>query len=91
MYGMIELVQRYAEDIAAMGIEPRMDRAATDEEGRLANLAWMCGRIVEMMHEEPMPRIMKANRWLGYVQGQLEVYGLYSIDEMREHNREVFG
>lgn len=29
----------------------------------------------------------KFNRWLGFVQAILWVYGQYSLDEMREHNR----
>ncbi len=29
----------------------------------------------------------KANRWLGFIQGVLWSGGVYTIDEMREHNR----
>jgi hypothetical protein len=29
----------------------------------------------------------KAMRWLGYVQGVLNVYGVYSCDELRDHSR----
>lgn len=32
-------------------------------------------------------RIEKAFRWLGFVQGVLWCEGIYSIDQMKEHNR----
>ena len=31
--------------------------------------------------------VEKAHRWLGFVQGVLWAEGIFTIDEMREHNR----
>ena len=47
---------------------------------------WMCVELARMALD-PANRD-KVNRWLGFAQGVLWVTGLYSIDEMREHNRD---
>jgi len=48
-----------------------------------AHALWMCERIKGMAHQD----IEKACRWLGFIQGILWTRGIYTIDEMRGHNR----
>jgi hypothetical protein len=47
---------------------------------------------IKFMMEE-IPKIEdegKMNRWLGFLQGWFDAKLLFSIDEMREHNRPLF-
>lgn len=56
-----------------------------------AHLRWMCGRVLN----DFLPIFVacsdtadRVNRWLGYVQGELRAMNLFSVSEMRAHNRE---
>lgn len=52
------------------------------------HLAWMCEQCLKVfIPEGPEQDIGKANRWLGYVQGELRAEGVYSITDLREHSR----
>lgn len=64
---------------------------ADTSEGRLAHALWMCGRIEGMLTQEVVldADVEKANRWLGFVQGVLWCEGILTIQEMRDHNREI--
>jgi hypothetical protein len=42
---------------------------------------------IKWMLEELPEDLDKANRWLGFIQGVLWANGMYTIDDMREHNR----
>lgn len=44
-------------------------------------LMWMCKKIQGISDKE------KAMRWLGFIQGVLWILGVFSISQMREHNR----
>lgn len=59
--------------------------------GRLAHCRWMCGRIRAMLTQEVIldRDVEKAMRWLGFVQGVLWAEGVLTIDQMRDHNREI--
>ncbi len=47
-----------------------------------------CHTMLDDIEGFSMPKNLgKAFRWLGFVQGVLAVYGVYTIAEMREHNR----
>jgi hypothetical protein len=48
----------------------------------LWHVYWMLGQMKGMVEDSE-----KFARWLGFVQGVLWMEGLYSIDELREHNR----
>jgi len=49
-----------------------------------SHLHWMLDGIEKFVAEGEFG---KAYRWLGFVQGTFWAYGMYSIDQMREHNR----
>lgn len=48
-----------------------------------AHALYCCSQIREFIASG---HLEKAHRWLGFVQGVLWVSGLYSIEELREHN-----
>jgi hypothetical protein len=61
------------------GIKP------TDEATvRLEHAGWMCQKIIGYVESDFRE---KASRWLGFVQGMLWYEQIYSVDEMREHNK----
>jgi hypothetical protein len=47
---------------------------------------WMCGQIRRFVGSSRMP---KALRWLGTLQGLMLACGVFSIDEIRAHDRNV--
>lgn len=51
----------------------------------LERARFMLPRIPKFIEEGSQD---KAMRWLGFVQGVLYCKGVYTIEEMREHNRE---
>lgn len=44
----------------------------------------MCNEIKRLLEDE---QHMKAHRWLGFLQGVLWMTGVYSINDMRKHNK----
>jgi hypothetical protein len=50
----------------------------------LNHALWMCGCIRRFVREQ---RYAKSYRWLGMVQGLIFLGGLFSIQEIREHDR----
>lgn len=40
-----------------------------------------------MYAQEDGPFLQKLHRWIGFLQGVLYCNGIYTIDEMREHNQ----
>lgn len=51
----------------------------------LHHARFMCGEIKRLVVEEQ--KLDKAQRWLGFLQGILWTHGIYSIEDMRNHNR----
>lgn len=45
---------------------------------------WMCDRAEEFMRQH---RLAKAYRWIGTIQGILFMGGVFSLAELRTHNR----
>lgn len=56
-----------------------------NNEQMLSHALWMIQEI-KMMLEIP-EKWVKANRWLGYVQGLLSAAKIYTINELRDDNR----
>jgi len=58
---------------------------ATVKDGtELQHVRWMCNEIPEMMKTEEVGKIY---RWLGFIQGVLWVHGIYTIEQLCEHNK----
>ena len=59
------------------------------------HLAWMCRRAAEVFVPNAaagaFDDLRKAATWLGYVQGELRAMKLFSVNELREHNRNPDG
>ena len=49
----------------------------------IKHIIWMCNRGIEMED------VGKANRWLGFVQGVLFSWRVYTIDELRNDTRKA--
>lgn len=47
------------------------------------HLVWMCQEARTMEDYE------KANRWIGFIQGVLFCWGVYSIDNLRDQTRQM--
>jgi hypothetical protein len=56
---------------------PAADRACS-------HARWMCQQAIAYVKAG---EDAKADRWLGFIQGVLWMRGLYSIEQMKEHNR----
>lgn len=48
------------------------------------HMLWMTWQIPGFLEEG---RKEKANRWLGFIQGALWAKDIYTIEEMKDHNR----
>lgn len=51
----------------------------------LQHVNWMLDNMCDNL---PTLDMEKAARWLGFIQGVLWVSNVFTIDEMRDHNRE---
>lgn len=78
---MQDIASRYLERFKDYGVSVSQDRHT--EESAMAYANYMCCRIKEMAREGDES---KANRWLGFVQGIYWSFGMYSINNMRDHN-----
>jgi len=79
-----EVVGLYRDKVNGLSIQ---------HDGALQHVLWMCDKIDEMIDEiESISECVrkdfsKINRWLGFIQGVLYTCNIYTIDQMREHNR----
>lgn len=72
------VVSDYARALGLSGILPV-------ENGKpLEHVHWMCLRVDELIRET---QFSKADRWLGFIQGVLWAYEIYSVPTLRTHNR----
>jgi hypothetical protein len=79
---MQRVLQRYIARLAEDEVQPiRQDEPTR---GVREHAHWMC---LETLQHLAMDAWDKANRWLGHLQALLMVSGLYTLDELRAHNR----
>ncbi len=50
----------------------------------MSHALWMCDRAEDFMRQN---RLAKAYRWIGMIQGILFMGGVFSLAELRTHNR----
>lgn len=87
-------LKRWAAHASIQGLSLKPERADTaekqsglhvvDQMRRLSHVWWcvrQCREFVEAY------RLEKAFRWLGFIQGALWYHGMYSIEELANHNR----
>lgn len=56
----------------------------TPKYATLCHALWMCGQTREFLRQG---RLAKAYRWIGTIQGILLMNGVFSIVDLKEHNR----
>lgn len=84
---MLEVVQIYR--ALLLHIPPAdgpYDQVPTPR-GALAHVHGMLNKIEDFIAEADPKAWDKANRWLGFLQGVLWMQGLYTLNQMRDHNR----
>lgn len=77
---ILEVVAIYSTHLHSQGFSPERHSLSAR-----CHLLWMCEEGIPGLVREG--RIEKAMRWLGFVQGALWAMGEYSIEKLREHNR----
>lgn len=92
---LLEVVRFYGEhlkDILGVG-EPQRWVYEVDgglvvpfKDEQLRHLRWMSGTILAMVASGEMSE-GKAFRWLGFMQGVLWSQGVFSLEQLKEHNR----
>jgi hypothetical protein len=56
-------------------------------ESQLQHARWMTTEILNLLASESEKTLEKVFRWLGFLQGILWATGIFTINEMRAHNR----
>ena len=90
---VLEVLALYRKELKHRGYKGRrfihQDRAPERSES-LAHCYYMATKVINGMKLKKGDRnffsIGKAKRWLGFIQGALWMNGVYTIDEVREHN-----
>ena len=80
------VLKYYDELLSSDGVVAICNNHATTHDDRLAHVHWMCQKAQEYCEQGELD---KANRWLGFIQGVFSCEDLMSIEEMRNHNRDI--
>lgn len=85
------VVGLYDIKLGEMGYQAeRCDGKCAIAEVRLKHVRWMCQEICRMLSDPTNMDLddgQKIHRWLGFIQGVFFTDGIFSIQEMKEHNR----
>lgn len=85
---VLEVVSIYRNFFETIGVKegysPHDEAAGKSTIADLSHCCGMLGKIEEFVIEE---RMDKAFRWLGFIQGCLWSYGLYTLDDLKNHNK----
>jgi hypothetical protein len=84
---ILSVVSDYQNKLLTRAVQPvqyPMQKAVSDPKHTLAHAAWMLGNIRLQVVQG---KLDKAQRWLGFVQALLWVHGVYTIAELKTHNR----
>ena len=76
-----KVCKKYDEKLIELGIENKQDNETF---GSLNHIKWMINEIPFFLEYGDKEKSM---RWLGFIQGVLWSKEIYSIDQMREHNK----
>jgi hypothetical protein len=88
-----KLADFYLAALVRAGAQPRKrDENLYGGTGAAYNdhLAWACTYIKKLATEHGVEGIVVAQQWLGFVQGALWAWGIFTPEEMREHDLEEF-
>lgn len=76
-----DVCKKYSIALKHLGCEPVRE---SDVTGSLDHICWMCHEIPNLIDSE---KFVKANRWLGFVQGVLWNQEIFPIEVLKDHNR----
>ena len=82
---VLQYYDKWLEDIGFPVNEDRNNWAYGAE--RLGYLRHMCRQVQSWDLDNLEEDWVKANRWLGFIQGVLWEHHIFTIDNMRDHNR----
>jgi hypothetical protein len=75
----------YGERLTKLNIEPRQhESGGSSRISHLEHVAWMCTQVPTFL---ALGKVEKAHRWLGFVQGILFLYEVFSLADLKDHNR----
>jgi hypothetical protein len=93
---LLKLITSYEKTLDHLGYSPIAYPDTSERVGRnvlagakfdcLNHAYWMCGQIRRFVGSN---RMAKALRWLGTLQGLMLACGVFSIDEIRAHDRDA--
>lgn len=78
------VVNQYFSELHSRGCVPSRGDTGLGEDNNLDHVMWMCTEIPRHLDAG---KIEKAHRWLGFIQGVLWASEVYTIENMRIHNR----
>lgn len=81
---IVEVYEAQFKDLSISPIERATNGVPMTLRRGLEHAYWMLSSIRQFIQEG---KLDKVQRWLGFVQGTLWMTGVYSIDELRAHNR----
>ena len=84
-----EVCKEYGKFLDGIGVKLKKRLKAKTRRGRLSHIRYMCDTVAnsdDFKGNEPA-NVEKAMRWLGFIQGTLNAYGFFTIDQMKEDNR----
>lgn len=89
---ILTVLRMYADRLERQHYNPvqHTDEDSSTRVARLEHIHWMCREILEQDRLKPYDSFKpneKWHRWLGFIQGVLYSERLFTINEMREHNR----
>ena len=82
-----EVFKKYEDKLRAEGIPHRKFPFDALKPTRAKALAHCVSMLYEMKRFLREGRIDKVNRWLGFIQGVLWFCGIYTLNELKDHNR----
>jgi hypothetical protein len=85
----IALLEKYERLLTSFNLEPvrhPSEATLTSKESGLAHCLWMVGEIKKFLHEGSEENIKKAHRWIGFIQGTLNAFQVFSVEQLRKDN-----
>ena len=76
---IIENLSNYTTTLQKQGYIP-----LRNNNNKLNHILWMCDHAIDQVRKG---KLEKANRWFGFIQGALFTNDIFTIEELKEHNR----
>jgi hypothetical protein len=81
------VINKYRAKLQKANLQPAQfpsEHLVTDWRLQIKHCMWMLDRMEEFLKED---RLEKVNRWLGFIQGVLWAQSIYTIENLKEDNR----